>query len=56
LQDRAFLFSDALIAELIYMEGFGLGDWAIVRAMSPFPGFGLTGGICGGVTGSLNRL
>jgi len=35
------------------MEEFGLGNWAIIRAMSPFPGFGMTGGICGGVTGSL---
>jgi C_GCAxxG_C_C family probable redox protein len=38
---------------LALMEAFGLGNWAIIRAMSPFPGFGMTGGICGGVTGSL---
>ena len=38
---------------LALMEEFGLGNWAIIRAMSPFPGFGMTGGICGGVTGSL---
>jgi C_GCAxxG_C_C family probable redox protein len=41
---------------LALMEEFGLGDWTIVRAMSPFPGFGMTGGICGGVTGSLVAL
>ena len=41
---------------LALMEEFGLGDWVIIRAMSPFPGFGMTGGICGGVTGSLIAL
>lgn len=38
---------------LALMEEFGLGNWDIIRAMSPFPGFGMTGGICGGVTGPL---
>ena len=41
---------------LALMEEFGLGNWDIIRAMSPFPGFGMTGGICGGVTGSLIAL
>ena len=41
---------------LALMEEFGLGNWEIIRAMSPFPGFGMTGGICGGVTGSLIAL
>ena len=41
---------------LALMEEFGLGNWEIIRAMSPFPGFGMTGGICGGVTGSLVAL
>jgi C_GCAxxG_C_C family probable redox protein len=41
---------------LALMEAFGLGNWAIIRAMSPIPGFGMTGGICGGVTGSLVAL
>ncbi len=41
---------------LALMEEFGLGNWVIIRAMSPFPGFGMTGGICGGVTGSLIAL
>jgi C_GCAxxG_C_C family probable redox protein len=38
------------------MEEFGLGKWSIIKAMSPFPGFGMTGGICGGVSGSLIAL
>jgi C_GCAxxG_C_C family probable redox protein len=41
---------------LALMEEFGLGNWAMIRAMSPFPGFGMTGGICGGVTGGLIAL
>ncbi len=41
---------------LALMEEFGLGNWAIIRALSPFPGFGMTGGICGGVTGGLIAL
>ena len=41
---------------LALMDIFGLGNWEMVRAMSPFPGFGMTGGICGGVTGSLLAL
>ncbi|MBW2285614.1 MAG: C_GCAxxG_C_C family protein [Deltaproteobacteria bacterium] len=41
---------------LALMEAFGLGNWEIVRSMSPFPGFGMTGGICGGVTGGLIAL
>jgi C_GCAxxG_C_C family probable redox protein len=41
---------------LALMEAFGLGNWEIVRAMAPFPGFGMTGGICGGVTGSMVAL
>jgi C_GCAxxG_C_C family probable redox protein len=41
---------------LALMEAFGLGNMAIIRALSPFPGFGMTGGICGAVTGSLVAL
>ena len=41
---------------LALREAFSLGNWAVIRAMSPFPGFGMTGGICGGVTGSLIGL
>jgi len=43
-------------AALAVMEEFGLGDPIIVRALSPFPGFGMTGGICGAVTGGLIAL
>ena len=38
------------------MEEFGLGNMEIIKALSPFPGFGGTGWICGGVTGGLIAL
>jgi C_GCAxxG_C_C family probable redox protein len=38
---------------LAVMEEFGLGNMEIVKALSPFPGFGGTGWMCGGVTGGL---
>ena len=38
------------------MEEFGLGDMAIIKALSPFPGFGSTGRICGAVSGGLIAL
>jgi C_GCAxxG_C_C family probable redox protein len=42
---------------LAVMEEFGLGkDMEIIKALSPFPGFGMTGWICGGVTGGLIAL
>ncbi len=41
---------------LALMEAFGLGNIAIIRALSPFPGFAMTGGICGAVTGALVAL
>ena len=42
---------------LAVMEEFGLGkDMEILKALSPFPGFGMTGWICGGVTGGLMAL
>lgn len=42
---------------LAVMEEFGLGkDMEIIKALSPFPGFGMTGWICGGVTGGLMAL
>jgi C_GCAxxG_C_C family probable redox protein len=43
-------------AALAVMEEFGLGNMAVIRALSPFPGFGMTGLICGGVTGGLIAL
>ena len=41
---------------LAVMEEFGLGNMEIVKALSPFPGFGGTGWMCGGVTGALITL
>ncbi len=42
---------------LAVMEEFGLcQDMKIIKALSPFPGFGMTGWICGGVTGGLMAL
>lgn len=41
---------------LAVMEEFGLGSMAVVQALSPFPGFGATGWMCGGVTGGLIAL
>jgi C_GCAxxG_C_C family probable redox protein len=41
---------------LAVMEEFGLGNLEIIRALSPFPGFGGTGWMCGGVTGGLIAL
>jgi C_GCAxxG_C_C family probable redox protein len=41
---------------LAVMEEFGLGNLDIVKALSPFPGFGGTGWMCGGVTGGLIAL
>jgi C_GCAxxG_C_C family probable redox protein len=41
---------------LAVMEEFGLGNLEIIKALSPFPGFGGTGWMCGGVTGSLIAL
>ncbi|MBN2243904.1 MAG: C_GCAxxG_C_C family protein [Acidobacteria bacterium] len=38
---------------LALMEEFGTGDLSVVKALSPFPGFGGTGWMCGAVTGSL---
>jgi C_GCAxxG_C_C family probable redox protein len=41
---------------LAVMEEFGLGNLEVVKALSPFPGFGGTGWMCGGVTGGLVAL
>jgi len=41
---------------LAVMEEFGLGNMQVVQALSPFPGFGGTGWMCGGVTGGLVAL
>ena len=41
---------------LALLEEFGLGSMDIVHALAPFPGFGATGWMCGGVTGGLMAL
>jgi C_GCAxxG_C_C family probable redox protein len=41
---------------LAVMEEFGLGTMEVIKALSPFPGFGGTGWMCGGVTGGLAAL
>lgn len=41
---------------LAVMEEFGLGNMEIIKALSPFPGFGMTGWICGAVTGGIIAL
>jgi len=41
---------------LAVMEEFGLGNMDVVKSLSPFPGFGGTGWMCGGVTGGLIAL
>jgi C_GCAxxG_C_C family probable redox protein len=46
----------AMSTALALMEELGLGNLEIVKALSPFPGFGATGWICGGVTGALIAL
>jgi C_GCAxxG_C_C family probable redox protein len=38
---------------LTLMEEFGLGNMEIIKALTPFPGIGGTGEICGGISGSL---
>jgi C_GCAxxG_C_C family probable redox protein len=38
---------------LALLEEFGIGSMEIVKALTPFPGIGGTGEICGGITGSL---
>ena len=38
---------------LALLEEFGLGDMGVIKALTPFPGIGGTGEMCGGVTGSL---
>lgn len=35
------------------MEEFGLGSMEIIKALTPFPGVGGTGDMCGGITGAL---
>ena len=58
LQQRAeeynfMLKNCAQSTALTLMEGFGLGNMEIIKALAPFPGIGGTGEVCGGITGSL---
>ena len=41
---------------LAVMEEFGLGSMELVKSLSPFPGFGGTGWMCGALTGGLITL
>jgi C_GCAxxG_C_C family probable redox protein len=41
---------------LALLEEFCLGDMEIIKALTPFPGIGGTGEICGGITGGLVAL
>jgi C_GCAxxG_C_C family probable redox protein len=43
-------------AALPVLEEFGLGNMEIIKALSPFPGLGLTGRTCGAVCGGLISL
>jgi C_GCAxxG_C_C family probable redox protein len=61
VQDRAeeynfFIGNCARSTALAVMEEFGLGNIEVVKALAPFPGFGGTGWMCGGVTGGLIAL
>ena len=38
------------------MEEFGLGSVEMLKGLSPFPGFGVTGSVCGAVSGGLFAL
>jgi C_GCAxxG_C_C family probable redox protein len=41
---------------LALFEEFGIGSMEVVKALTPFPGVGGTGDMCGGITGSLMAL
>ena len=61
VQNRAeeynfFLGNCAMSTALAVMAEFGLGNIDVVKALAPFPGFGGTGWMCGGVTGGLISL
>jgi hypothetical protein len=47
------LMNCAQSTALTLMEEFGQGSMEIIKALSPFPGVGGTGNMCGGVTGAL---
>ncbi len=41
---------------LALFEEFGIGSMEIIKALTPFPGVGGTGEMCGGITGSLTAF
>ena len=43
-------------AAIALFEAFGLGSMDMIRALSPFPGLAMSGGICGPVAGGLAAL
>jgi C_GCAxxG_C_C family probable redox protein len=51
-----FVGNCARSAALAVMEEFGIGSMELVKSLSPFPGFGGTGWMCGAVTGGLIAL
>jgi len=51
-----FMGNCARSSALTVMEEFGLGNMDVIKALTPFPGFGGTGWMCGGVTGGLAAL
>jgi C_GCAxxG_C_C family probable redox protein len=51
-----FVRNCARSTAMAVMEEFGLGNMEVIKALSPFPGFGGTGWMCGGVTGGLVAL
>jgi C_GCAxxG_C_C family probable redox protein len=52
-ENNFFLKNCAQSTALALMEEFGLGSMEIIKALTPFPGIGGTGRVCGGITGSL---
>ena len=53
-EEYNFIFKNcAQGTAMALMEEFGLGNMEIIKALTPFPGVGGTGDMCGGITGSL---
>ena len=53
-EEYNFIFKNcAQGTAMALLEEFGLGNMEIIKALTPFPGVGGTGEICGGITGSL---
>jgi C_GCAxxG_C_C family probable redox protein len=53
-EENNFIFRNcAQATALTLMEEFGLGNMDIIKALTPFPGIGGTGEICGAISGSL---